>query len=73
MGRQVTSSLSSMIGDRFGLLFFAENFNSEILSDSSDQYDDFGQILDAFSLMALNSLKTENDVNELKVQNDGAC
>ena len=55
-------------GDRFGLQFFAENLNSEILSDSSSQYDDFGQILDAFSLMALNSLKTENDVNELKAK-----
>ena len=59
-------------GDRFGLQFFAEHFNSEILSDSSDQYDiifdDFGQIFDAFSLMALNLLMTENDVNELKAK-----
>ena len=55
-------------GDRFGLQFFAENFNSEVLSDSSAKEDDFVQIFDAFALMALNSLKTENDINELKAK-----
>jgi len=55
-------------GDRFGIQFFAENLNSDILSDASSKNDGIIQIFDAFCLMALNSLKTENDVNELKAK-----
>ena len=49
-------------GDRFGIQFFVENFNSSVLEDSSDLDDDILQIFDVFCLMAFNSLKTENDM-----------
>ena len=55
-------------GDRFGIQFFVDNFNSNVVDNSSDLADDLRQIFDAFSLMALNSLKTENDINDLKAK-----
>ena len=55
-------------GDRFGIQFFVENFNSLIDSNSSDLNVNMHQIDEAFCLMALNSLKTENDLNDLKVK-----
>ena len=55
-------------GDRFGIQFFVENFNSHVVDNASDLVDGLRQIFDAFSLMALNSLKTENDINDLKAK-----
>ncbi len=55
-------------GDRFGIQFFVENFNSNVVDYSSDLVDGLRQIFDAFSLIALNSLKTENDINDLKAK-----
>ena len=52
-------------GERFGIQFFVENFNFSVLENSSDLDDDIFQIFDVFCLMALNSLKTENDINDL--------
>ena len=51
---------------RFDIQFFVENFNSYVVDNSSASVDGLRQIFDAFSLMALNSLKTENDINDLK-------
>ena len=50
-------------GDRFGIQFFVENFNSLIDSNSSDLNVNMHHIYKAFCLMDLNSLKTENDIN----------
>ena len=55
-------------GDRFGIQFFVENFNSNVLENSSDAEDDVLQIFDVFCLMAFNSLKTENDINDLRAK-----
>ena len=55
-------------GDRFDIQFFVENFNSYTVDNSSDLVDGLRKIFDAFSLMALNSLKTENDINDLKAK-----
>ncbi len=55
-------------GERFGIQFFVENFNFSVLENSSDLDDDIFQIFDVFCLMALNSLKTENDINDLRAQ-----
>ena len=55
-------------GDRFGIQFFVENFNSNVLENSSDADDDVLQIFDVFCLMAFNSLKTENDINDLRAK-----
>ena len=45
-----------------------ENFNSSVLENSSDLDDDILQIFDVFCLMAFNSLKTENDINDLRAK-----
>ena len=45
-----------------------KNFNSNRMDNSSDLNDGLHQIFDAFCLMALNSLKTENDINDLKAK-----
>jgi hypothetical protein len=58
-------------GDRFGIQFFVENFNSSVLKNSSDLDDDILQIFDVFCLMAFNSLKTENDINDLRAKASG--
>ena len=55
-------------GERFGIQFFVENFNSSVLENSSDADDDILQIFDVFCLMAFNSLKTENDINDLRAK-----
>ena len=55
-------------GDRFGIQFFVENFNSLVNADSSDLNANMHQIYEAFCSMALNSLKTENNINDLKVK-----
>ena len=56
-------------GDRFGIQFFVENFNySSVLENSFDLDDDILQIFDVFCLMAFNSLKTENDINDLRAK-----
>ncbi len=55
-------------GERFGIQFFVENFNSSVLEESSDLDDDILQIFDVFCLMAFNSLKTENDINDLRAK-----
>ncbi len=49
-------------GERFGIQFFVENFNSNVLKNSSDMNDGIVQIFDVFCLMAFNSLNTENDI-----------
>ena len=46
-------------GDRFGIQFFVESFNSHVVDNSSDLNDGMHQIFVAFCLMALNSLKTQ--------------
>ena len=48
--------------------FFVENFNSSVLENSSDLDDDILQIFDVFCLMAFKSLKTENDINDLRAK-----
>ena len=54
-------------GDRFCIQFFVvENYNSHVVDNFSDLNDGMHQIFDAFCLMALNSLKTENDINDFK-------
>jgi hypothetical protein len=55
-------------GDRFGIQFFVENFNSDMLENSTDLIDGTIQIFDVFRLMALNSLKTENGINDLRAK-----
>ena len=45
-----------------------ENFNSSVLEESSDLDDDILHIFDVFCLMASNSLKTENDINDLRAK-----
>ncbi len=55
-------------GDRLGIQFFVENFNSNVFDNSSDLVDGLRQIFDAFCVMAYNSLKTENDINDLKAK-----
>ena len=45
-----------------------ENFNSNVLENSSDMNDGIIQIFDIFSLMASNSLKMENDFNDLRAK-----
>ena len=37
------------IGDRFGIQFFVENFNSHVVDNASDLVDGLRQIFDAFS------------------------
>ena len=36
-------------GDRFGIQFFVENFNSHVVDNASDLVDGLRQIFDAFS------------------------
>ena len=51
-------------GDRFGIQFFVENFNFNVVDNSSDLVDGLRQIFDAFCVMAYNLLKTENDIHQ---------
>ena len=55
-------------GERFGIQFFVENFNSSVHESSSDLDDDILQIFNVLCLVAFNSLKTENDINDLRAQ-----
>jgi len=55
-------------GERFAFQFFVENFSSDILENSSDLSDGIIQIFDVNCLMAFNSLKTENDINDLRAK-----
>ena len=55
-------------GGRFGIQFFVENFNSDILENSSDLSDGIIQIFDVYCLLVFNSLKTENDINDLRAK-----
>ena len=45
-----------------------EIFNSNVLEKSSDMNDGIIQIFDVFCLMVLNSLKIENDINDLRAK-----
>ena len=55
-------------GGRFGIQFFVENFNSDILENSSDLSDGIIQIFNVYCLLVFNSLKTENDINDLRAK-----
>ena len=52
--------------DRNDITFFAQNFasNARIVGNNTAVQADLEQIFDMYCLMALNTLKTANDVNE---------